>query len=158
MEITNSEKNNPEKSSDSQKEVNNIGALIKKAREQKNITVESLSEDLKINRSYLFAIESGDYKSLPEIIYVKAMIRRIAEKLQLDIDVQSLFKEGAKSREELPIKSKEIKKVQSNKSFLLISLFAIAAVFLGAFTVKFGLQLFLMERDSTEIISPNSKK
>ena len=110
MEITPSKQNASGDYSDFQNNLNNIGALIKKTREQKNLTLESLAENLKINKSYLSAIENGDCKSLPEIIYVKAMIRRIAEKLEIDLNLQAVFGKDSKSikKEDLS-KREEIK-------------------------------------------------
>ena len=87
MERSYSEKNKSDISSDQNKPLSEIGRQIKETREQKGITLELLAEDLKINKGYLQAIEEADHKSLPEMIYVKAMIRRIAEKLQIEANL-----------------------------------------------------------------------
>ena len=122
MEITHSEQNKDSDYADSQKNLTNIGDLIKKTRVEKNLTLESLAENLKINKSYLSAIEDGDYKSLPEIIYVKAMIRRIAEKLQLELDMQNVFgkelkpnKDNVTKAEDKAEKEREEKIIENGK-------------------------------------------
>ena len=83
MEITPSKQNASGDYSDFQNNLNNIGALIKKTREQKNLTLESLAENLKINKSYLSAIENGDCTSLPDIIYVKDRLEELLKSLKL---------------------------------------------------------------------------
>ena len=157
MARTHSEQNNGNDYSDFEKSLNNIGCLIKKAREQKNLTLESLAENLKINKSYLSAIESGDCKLLPEIIYVKAMIRRIAEKLDLELDINSFFDQNPKNKRNNTDISEEIKTRSIEKSFLLISLLAFATFFLGALTAKVGLQWLLLKSEPTENTIQTSK-
>ena len=51
MQITDSEQSKPRDYSDFQKSLDNVGSLIKKRREEKNLTLESLAENLKINKS-----------------------------------------------------------------------------------------------------------
>ena len=61
-----------------------IGLAIKKAREEQNISISFLSEALKINEDYIIAIEKGDNSSLPETVYVKAMLKKIFERLNIE--------------------------------------------------------------------------
>ena len=157
MARTHSEQSKGKDYSDFGKSLNNIGSIIKKAREQKNLTLESLSENLKINKSYLSAIESGNCKLLPENIYVKAMLRRIAEKLELELDINSFFDQEQKNKISNPARSEKIKTKSINKSFFLISLLALATFFLGAFTVKVGLQWLLLKSEPTEITTQSSR-
>ena len=70
--------------SDIHKNFKAIGLAIKKAREEQNISIVFLSEALKINEDYLMAIEKGDKSSLPELVYVKAMLRKIFERLNIE--------------------------------------------------------------------------
>ena len=46
--------------------------------------MEDLSSSLRIGKEQLIALEEGDEKSLPEKVFIRAMVRRIAEKLNLD--------------------------------------------------------------------------
>ncbi len=157
MEITHSEKSSNEDYSDFQKSLNNIGTLIKNAREQKNLTIDSLAENLKINKSYLLAIENGDSKSLPEIIYVKAMMRRISEKLQIDLDIQNVFNKNLRLKKDNLSRKEEIKTLTIKKAFIIIPLLAFTAVFLGAITVKVGVQWLLIKSEPTENIIKTQK-
>ena len=63
-----------------------VGAFIKEGRQARNISIEELSASLRISQEQLTALEEGDEKSLPEKVFVKAMVRRIAEKLKLETD------------------------------------------------------------------------
>ena len=63
-----------------------IGNFIKEARLSKNQSIEELASDLKIGAHQLEAIEEGNEEKLPEKVFVKAMIRRISQKLKLDTE------------------------------------------------------------------------
>ena len=103
-----------------------IGNTIKEARLSKNQTVNELASNLKISEQQLKAIEEGRDDLLPEKIFVKAMIKRISEKLKIDIN--DLMKEFNQKKEQ--IKIEEIvedvqKKVKIKNSFGLIFVFNI---------------------------------
>ena len=61
-----------------------IGNFIKEARLSRNQSVSELATDLKISVQQLKAIEEGREDLLPESVFVKAMIKRISERLKLD--------------------------------------------------------------------------
>ena len=61
-----------------------VGEFLKEARQSRNLSVDDLSSSLRIGKEQLIALESGDESSLPEKVFIKAMVRRIAEKLNLD--------------------------------------------------------------------------
>ncbi len=63
-----------------------IGNFIKEARLSREQTIEELASDLKIGAHQLKAIEEGNEEELPERVFVKAMVRRISEKLKLDTE------------------------------------------------------------------------
>ena len=103
-----------------------IGNTIKEARLSKNQTVNELASNLKISEQQLKAIEEGRDDLLPEKVFVKAMIKKISEKLKIDIN--DLMKEFNQKKEQ--IKIEEIvedvqKKVKIKNSFTLIFVFNI---------------------------------
>ena len=103
-----------------------IGNTIKEARVSKNQSVNELASNLKISEQQLKAIEEGRDDLLPEKVYVKAMVKKISEKLQLDIN--DLLNEFNHQKEQ--IKIEEIvedvqKKVKIKNSFTLIFVFNI---------------------------------
>ncbi len=61
-----------------------VGEFLREARQGRNLSVEDLSSSLRIGKEQLIAIESGDENALPEKVFIRAMVRRIAEKLNLD--------------------------------------------------------------------------
>ena len=60
-----------------------IGEELRQARERKNIMLEDVAHETKINLNYLKAIEVGDFSFLPQT-YVRAFIRAYAKKVGLD--------------------------------------------------------------------------
>ena len=64
-----------------------IGNFIKEARLSRDQSIEELATDLKIGAHQLKAIEEGNQEELPEKVFVKAMVRRIADKLKLDTEL-----------------------------------------------------------------------
>jgi len=82
-EIESNKKDNNSKENSSLKR---IGNFIKEARISRNQSIEELASNLKIGEHQLKAIEDGDEDQLPEEVFVKAMVRRISDKLKLDTD------------------------------------------------------------------------
>ena len=68
-----------------------VGEFLREARQSRNLSVEDLSSSLRIGQEQLVAIEEGDEKSLPEKVFIRAMVRRISEKL--DLDTSFIFEE-----------------------------------------------------------------
>ena len=90
----------------------NIGNFIKEARLSRNQSIEELALNLKIGAHQLKAIEDGNEDQLPEKVFIKAMVRRISEKLKLDTEF--IMKEFNTEREE--VKIEEIVEEVSNKN------------------------------------------
>ena len=89
-----------------------IGNFIKEARLSRNQSIEELASNLKIGVHQLKAIEEGNEKKLPEKVFVKAMIRRISQKLKLDTDfIMAEFKTERKE-----VKIEEIVEEVSKKN------------------------------------------
>ena len=63
-----------------------IGNFIKEARLSRNQSIEELASDLKIGAHQLKAIEDGNEKMLPDEVFIKAMVRRISQKLKIDTE------------------------------------------------------------------------
>ena len=63
-----------------------IGSFIKEARLSRNQSIKDLASNLKIGEHQLRAIEDGNEEHLPEEVFVKAMVRRISQKLKLDTE------------------------------------------------------------------------
>jgi len=82
-----------------------IGGFIKEARLSRNQSIKELASNLKIGEHQLKALEDGIGNQLPEEVFVKAMVRRISEKLKLDTEfIMGEFKNQRKE-----VKIEEIK-------------------------------------------------
>jgi cytoskeletal protein RodZ len=66
--------------------MSDLGALLRKAREQRGYTLDDIQEYTKIRKRYLEAIETGDYKVLPGSFYVRAFVKTYAETVGLDAE------------------------------------------------------------------------
>jgi len=88
-----------------------IGNFIKEARLSRNQSIEELASDLKIGAHQLEAIEDGNEDKLPEKVFIKAMIRRISQKLKLDTEfIMNEFK-----TDRIEVKIEEIVEETSKK-------------------------------------------
>ena len=86
MENLQASKANPVNLSPEDTPLKKIGAFIREARMGRDISIEDLSKSLRIGQEQLIALEKGQEELLPEKVFIKAMARRIAEKLNLEID------------------------------------------------------------------------
>jgi transcriptional regulator with XRE-family HTH domain len=64
--------------------VSGLGQLLKKARQERGITLEELQETTKIRIRYLQAIEEENFSVLPGNFYVRAFIKSYAEAVGLN--------------------------------------------------------------------------
>ena len=63
-----------------------IGAKLKEARESVDISVEEASNDLKVSKNQIEAIEAGNLEAFQDIFYLKYFIRDYAKYLGLAYD------------------------------------------------------------------------
>lgn len=82
-----------------------IGAILKEAREAKDISLDTLQETTKIQKRYLLAIEQGNLHILPGKFYARAFIKEYATAVDLDPDeiLEGLKDEEPKSEVESEI-------------------------------------------------------
>ena len=114
-----------------------IGNFIKEARISRNQSIEELASDLKIGGHQLQAIEDGNEDLLPEKVFIKAMVRRISEKLKIDTEfIMSEFKTERKEVkieeivQEVSAKAHKKKKVK-HKNSLGVFIFILLSGILG---------------------------
>jgi hypothetical protein len=60
-----------------------IGMMLKKARLDKNLTLDDVQQITKIRKKYLEAIEDNNYAELPGTFYIKAFIKSFADAVGL---------------------------------------------------------------------------
>lgn len=66
--------------------MSDLGQLLRKARTERNLSLDQVQETTKIRKRYLEAIEEGKYSILPGTFYVRAFIKQYSEAVGLDPD------------------------------------------------------------------------
>lgn len=61
-----------------------IGHILREARENKGLTVEDVQAQIRINARYLTALENGQYNTLPTPVHARGFLRNYARFLGLD--------------------------------------------------------------------------
>ena len=78
-----------------------VGALLRHNRVERDFSLQDIAQQLRIQRSYLEALEEGDFDSLPGLTYAIGYVRSYAKLLDLDQDTLiSDFKAEAKKLQE----------------------------------------------------------
>ena len=125
-----------------------IGNIIKEGRLSRDQSVEELASNLKIGAHQLKAIEDGDEDKLPEAVFVKAMVRRISQKLKLD--TKSIMDEFNTDMKDVEITAKneevsdQTKKTRKSKkrNLLGIGIFILVSGLLGLIASSLIFNLF----------------
>jgi len=81
-----------------------VGSLLREAREAKGITLAEAHEGTRINIQFLEALEDGQYDQLPTLVHTKGYLRNYARFLNLDpepilirYEVNTVGKSGARA-------------------------------------------------------------
>jgi len=118
----------------------NVGEFLREARQGRNLSVEDLSSLLRIGKEQLIALESGDESALPEKVFIRAMVRRIAEKLNLDTSFILEELNEKKDNDPKPnpvIKKKNTRKNKNFNPFVFIILSGALGLFTSIMLVKY---------------------
>ncbi len=118
----------------------NVGEFLREARQGRNLSVEDLSSLLRIGKEQLIALESGDESALPEKVFIRAMVRRIAEKLNLDTSfiLEELNEKKVNDPKPNPvIKKKNTRKNKKFNPFVFIILSGALGLFTSIMLVKY---------------------
>lgn len=63
-----------------------LGEELRKAREQKKLTIEKVVKQLHLKKDHIIAIEHDDYSNILSLSYVRGYIRNYAKFLGLNVD------------------------------------------------------------------------
>ena len=66
-----------------------LGTLLKKARQEKGLSIEDIQTETKIRKKYIEAIENNEFDKLPGKVYLKVFIKGYAR--EVDINYQALL-------------------------------------------------------------------
>ena len=117
-----------------------VGEFLREARQGRNLSVEDLSSSLRIGKEQLIALESGDESALPEKVFIRAMVRRIAEKLNLDTNFILEELNEKKNNEPKPsplIKKKNARKNKNFNTFIIVILSGALGLFTSIMLLKY---------------------
>lgn len=117
-----------------------IGAQLRSAREQRNMSVEDVADELMIRRFYLDALEQGNFKDLPERVYATGFVRAYAQLMEMDVQgALEQFKRDAYGsrnggyRVELTMPEPIVQNVMPSRTALLSAAAAVIVVAIGIF-------------------------
>ena len=117
-----------------------VGEFLREARQGRNLSVEDLSSSLRIGKEQLVALEEGDEQSLPEKVFIRAMVRRIAEKLNLDTSfiLDELNDKKKNLAKPTPlIKKKNARKKKNFNPFVYVILSGVLGLFTSVIALKY---------------------
>jgi len=117
----------------------NVGEFLREARQGRNLSVEDLSSLLRIGKEQLIALESGDESALPEKVFIRAMVRRIAEKLNIDTSfiLEELNEKNNESQPSPVIKKKSTRKKRNFNPFSIVILSGALGLFTSIMLLKY---------------------
>jgi cytoskeleton protein RodZ len=84
-----------------------LGEQLRRAREARSLSLRELSDQTRISRRHLEAIETDDYKQLPGGIFNRSFIKSFAKAVGYDVDeavraYQQIARESGESFDEVP--------------------------------------------------------
>lgn len=91
--------------SDKSADITSIGIWLKTERENRNLSLDSVSSVTRIGRPYLEAIEEGDLSRLPGQAYIRGFIRLYAAHLGLPADDALRLLEQGASNQIIPVEN-----------------------------------------------------
>ena len=117
-----------------------VGEFLREARQGRNLSIEDLSSSLRIGKEQLIALESGDESALPEKVFIRAMVRRIAEKLNLDTSyiLEKLNEKKKNEPQASPVnKKKDTMKNRNYNPFSMVILSGALGLFSSIMVLKY---------------------
>lgn len=97
--------------------MNEIGRILKEAREKKNLTLDQVATNLRVKEDYLYDIE--EKSDLPRDVFTIGYIRLYARYLKINIDSQlNSFRNGEDVEEEEPVIFDDESSVSFKDAFL----------------------------------------
>ncbi|PLX26801.1 hypothetical protein C0583_05895 [Candidatus Parcubacteria bacterium] len=98
-----------------------IAKELRRARQEKKISLKDASRDLKMNQKYLEALERGNFEELPTGVYRVNFLREYAIYLGLSAkELTALFGETEKEKKEVNINNYFVKKATNVHYFVTI--------------------------------------
>lgn len=99
-----------------------IGAILQRAREERDLTLQDAEDATKIRKRYLKALESDDYTALPDPVYILGFLRTYGNYLGLDGDrlAEEVKRRRARRRESRQNNYKNLRRGRLERSTLTV--------------------------------------
>jgi len=141
-----------------------IGEKLKNAREEKNLTLKEVQENIKIRTRYLEALESDQFDVIPGEAYVRVFIKGYSNFLDLDyielLDQYELMQ--AETKKEIEKSQENDEEDKNNKNFVhnkkFISSIVIAVIVVIVAFLIYNIFLLNESRNDLTIVSSNNDK
>ncbi len=134
-----------------------VGQILKKAREEKGLTLRDVEKETKVREKFLLAVENEDWTFFSSKVYINGIIKNYARMLDLDESrILAFFRRDYERAEEVKFKTKVASKYLVPETKKLIR-FALTIFFLGFF-IYFGYQLKLSFTPPTITITSPKKE
>ncbi len=134
-----------------------VGDMLRRAREQKKISLEQLEKRLRIRTRFLEAIEHNDWQLFGSKIYISGIIKSYAQEVGVDAKKALVFfRRDYEHVEDMTLKKRVPNTMlrSASKVYSYIVFFGIGVIFLAYF--GYQLSIFLLPPRIT-IVSPTEK-
>jgi transcriptional regulator with XRE-family HTH domain len=92
-----------DQSASRQDDLASLGRVLREERERQGMTCQAFAESLHMGQEQLAALENGDRDNLPEPVFIRGMLRRVAQKLGLDpVPLVQQFQSQLRETKEAP--------------------------------------------------------
>ena len=142
-----------------------VGQQLSERRLAKGLSQEQLADRMHLGIEQLAALESGDRDKLPELVFIKAMVRRLSTHLELDADalvssLGSLSDSGGAKERVTPAKGaislppQPPSRPESEAIWTWLVLFGAAALGALAWVQRPALLALIQQPQSNSVIAP----
>jgi cytoskeletal protein RodZ len=91
-----------------------LGDILREAREMKGLTLGDVQDEIRINSRYLQALEEGEYTALPTAVHGRGFLRNYAR--FLDLDPRPLLERFETSMQQMPVSGSPTEPAPSARS------------------------------------------
>jgi cytoskeletal protein RodZ len=99
-----------------------IGKILKDKRENKKLTIEEISDKIKIRKQYISSLEDGDISQIPGEAYITGYIKIYSSCLGVDDKISEILLRNEDAPSKNRIKFKEINNSLNKKPYILLIL------------------------------------
>ena len=107
-----------------------VGEILKNARLEKKLTLEEVTEQTKIRKEYLLALEESCYQDLPAAAYIQGFIRNYSQFLGLKTQpLLAIFRRDYKEKSKPVFRSPQSDGFHWTPRLTMISLLVLSLLF-----------------------------